>query len=76
MRTLRTLKPGQAGTNRPLARNGANLLCVRYRYDGVSRRRLKSLELIVQRRSPAAEDAPPAAVALARAAQLSIVRPA
>ena len=54
MRTLRTLKPGQWGTKGLLARHGASLLCVRYRYDEDTREHLKTVELIVQRRSPAA----------------------
>ena len=51
MRTLKTLKPGQAGTKQLLARHGASLLCVRYRHDEVTGQRLKTVELIVQRRS-------------------------
>ena len=51
VRTLKTLKPGQAGTKALLARYGKSLLCVRYRYDEVTRQRLKTVELIVQRRS-------------------------
>ena len=54
MRTLRTLKPGQWGTKGLLARHGASLLCVRYRYDEDTREHLKTVELIVQRRSRAA----------------------
>ena len=50
MRTLRTLKPGERGTKRLLARHGASLLCVRYRYDEDTREHLKTVELIVQRR--------------------------
>jgi len=33
VRTLKTLKPGQAGTKALLALYGRGLLCVRYRYD-------------------------------------------
>ncbi len=50
MRTLRTLKPGQNGTKELLARHGASLLCVRYRYDEDTREHLKTVELVVQRR--------------------------
>jgi hypothetical protein len=50
VRILKTLKPGQAGTKRLLARYGASLLCVRYRYDDATRDRLKTVELVVQRR--------------------------
>lgn len=51
MRILKTLKPGQDGTKELLARFGASLLCVRYRYDEANRERLKTVELIVKRRS-------------------------
>ncbi len=50
MRTLRTLKPGRNGTKELLARHGASLLCVRYRYDEATREHLKTVELVVQRR--------------------------
>lgn len=46
-----TLKPGQKGTRELLNRYGPNLLCVRYRYDEDTRERLKTVELVVQRRS-------------------------
>ncbi len=48
MRILKTLKPGQKGTKEMLARYGASLLCVRYRYDEDSRERLKTVELVVE----------------------------
>ncbi len=51
MRTLRTLKPGEWETKGLLARHGASLVCVRYRYDEAAREHLKTVELIVQRRS-------------------------
>ena len=57
MRTLKTLKPSQAGTKGLLARYKKSLLCVRYRYDAVTRQRLKTVELIVQRRSRQPESA-------------------
>ena len=57
MRTLKTLKLGQAGTKALLARYGKSLLCVRYRYDAVTCQRLKTVELIVQRRSRQPESA-------------------
>ncbi len=50
MRRLRTLKPGEWGTKGLLARHGASLLWVRYRYDGDTREHLKTVGLIVQRR--------------------------
>ncbi len=49
--TLKTLKPGQKGTRELLTRYGPSLLCVRYRYDEDTRERLKTVELIVHRRS-------------------------
>ena len=52
---MRTLKPGQRGTKEWLARHGASLLCVRYRYDEDAREHLKTVELVVQRRSPETE---------------------
>ena len=61
MRTLRTLKPGEWGTKRLLALHGPSLLCVRYRYDEGTREHLKTVELIVQRRSQAASWAASAA---------------
>jgi len=51
VRTLKTLKPGQAGTKALLARYGRSLLCVRYRYDEATRERVKTVELIVRRSS-------------------------
>ena len=50
MLTLKTLRPGQKGTRQLLARYGTSLLCVRYRYDEIARQRIKTVELIVQRR--------------------------
>ena len=50
-----TLKPGQKGTKDLLARYGASLLLVRYRYDDDTRERLKTVELVVGRRSPKRE---------------------
>lgn len=61
MRTLKTLKPGQAGTKALLSRYGASLLCVRYRYDQATPERLKTVELVVQRSSRRASTVPPAA---------------
>ena len=55
MRTLKTLSPGQSGTKELMARYGPSLLCVRYRYDEDTRERLKTVELIVQRRAPERE---------------------
>ncbi len=51
MRTIKTLKPGQDGTKKLLARFRPSLLCVRYRYDEGRREHVKTVELVVQRRS-------------------------
>ncbi len=70
MRTLRTLKPGQKGTGDLVTQHGASLVCVRYRYDEDTREHLKTVELIVQRRSRAASRAAsPASGSLARGAE-------
>ena len=46
MKTRLTLKPGQAGTKKMLAKYGGRLLAVRYRYDEKQRVRFKTVELI------------------------------
>lgn len=51
MRTTKTLKPEQKGTEELLTRFGPSLLYVRYRYDEERREHVKTVELIVQRRS-------------------------
>lgn len=48
MRTRLTRQPGQPGTKQLVAEYGAKLVCVRYRYDEVRRRRVKTVELIVE----------------------------
>ena len=55
MRTVKTLKPGQKGTKELLTRFGPSLLYVRYRYDEDSREHVKTVELVVQRRSRKSE---------------------
>ncbi len=55
MRTSRTLKPGQRGTKELLARHGATLLCVRTRYDEDTREHLRTVDLLIRRRSRDAE---------------------
>ncbi len=50
MRTLKTLKPGRDGTKELWTRFGADLLYVRYRYDEDSRERVKTVELVVDRK--------------------------
>jgi hypothetical protein len=48
METRLTLRPGQSGTKKLLARYGERLLRVRYLYDAASGRRLKTVELIIE----------------------------
>lgn len=47
MRTRLRLNPGQKGTKRPSALYGDRLVCVRYRYDEVRKKRFKTVELII-----------------------------
>jgi hypothetical protein len=42
-----TLKPGDRGTRKLLARFGERLVCVRYRYDAASGHRYTTVELVV-----------------------------
>ncbi len=48
MRTRLTLQPHQDGAKQLLAEYGERLVCVRYRYDERRKRRLKTVELIVE----------------------------
>ena len=48
METRLTLRPGQGGTKKLVERYGDRLLRVRYVYDRVNGRRLKTVELIVE----------------------------
>ncbi len=49
MRTRLILKPGKRGTKELTKKYGDALFCVRFRYDAVSRQRLKTVELVVER---------------------------
>jgi len=42
-----TLSPGQNGTKELLKQYGDQLVCVRYRYDKVRQKRVKTIELII-----------------------------
>jgi hypothetical protein len=44
---VRKVAPGQGGTKRFLEQYGAQLVCVRYRYDRAQRKRYKTIELVV-----------------------------
>ena len=48
MRTRLTLRPHQRGAKQLLAQYGNRLVCVRYRYDEAQKKRLKTVELIVE----------------------------
>ena len=60
MRTRSTLRPGQPGTRKLVEKYGAQLLCVRYRYDALKRKRYTTAEIIVEE---SAWDPLPSAVA-------------
>ena len=47
MKTRVKLKPGQKGTKKLTAQYGETLVCVRYRYDVENRKKMKTVELIV-----------------------------
>jgi hypothetical protein len=47
MDVIKKMKPGEPGTKRLLAHYGEQLVCVRYRHDKQHRRRLTTVELIV-----------------------------
>lgn len=49
MKTRLILKPGQKGTKRLAEIYGEALLCVRFRYDEETHKRLKTVELIVEK---------------------------
>ena len=48
MNAGRKLLPGQPGTKRWVREYGDKLRCVRYRYDGEGKRRLTTIELVVE----------------------------
>ena len=50
MVTRLKLKPGQKGTKALVKEYGDALVCVRYRYDETTRTRLKTVELIVEKK--------------------------
>jgi len=52
---VKTMKPGDPGTRRQLARWGSDLLCVRYRYDEARHERLTTVEIVVDRGVRAAQ---------------------
>jgi hypothetical protein len=44
------LKPGQKGTKALVEKYGDDFVCVRYRYDAASRTRIKTVEIVVERK--------------------------
>ena len=44
------LKPGQKGTKALVEKYGDDFVCVRYRYDEARRTRIKTVELILERK--------------------------
>ena len=51
MSNLVTLRPGARGTIRLVQQYGERLVCVRYRYNQETRRRIKTVELIIDERA-------------------------
>ncbi|MFK7848438.1 MAG: hypothetical protein AB8G77_24325 [Rhodothermales bacterium] len=50
MSNVVTLRPGARGTIRLVRQYGEKLICVRYRYNPESNRRIKTVELIIDER--------------------------
>lgn len=48
LRTRATMRPGDPGTKKLLAKYGSRLVCVRYRDDAERKTRCKTVELIVE----------------------------
>lgn len=48
LRTRLTLRPGQPGTRKLVDQYGERVICVRYRYDQSTKKRYKTVELIVE----------------------------
>jgi hypothetical protein len=48
MKVLLTLRPGQRGTKALVAEYGEQLVCVRYRYDSVAKKRYKTIEVVIE----------------------------
>ncbi len=50
MKIHRTILPGEPGSKKLLEEFGKDLICVRYRYDKHSMQRIKTIELVVERK--------------------------
>jgi hypothetical protein len=48
MSTQKTILPGQPGTKKWLRQYGEALVCVRYKYDPVHQKKIKTVEVIVE----------------------------
>lgn len=48
LRTLLTRRAGQSGTKKLMRRYGADLVCVRYRYDDERQERMKTVEVVLE----------------------------
>jgi hypothetical protein len=49
--TKRTILAGQPGTKKWIDKYGKDLICVRYKYDPVKQKKIKTVELIAEERS-------------------------
>lgn len=67
MKSRLHLKPGQKGTKALVEKYGEDLVCVRYRYDEESRTRIKTVELIVEKK-----ELPPVTARLKDETQVSV----
>ena len=83
MTTRLKLKPGQKGTKRLVDQYGDDLVSVRYRYDEESHTRLKTVEIIVERKqwTPppplfATDDVVPVRIAFSETANKQLARAA
>ena len=48
MKTKRKLLPGQPGTKKLVEKFGKDLICVRYRYDAERKKKIKTVEIIIE----------------------------
>ncbi|GAB4373538.1 MAG: hypothetical protein Kow0042_17510 [Calditrichia bacterium] len=46
-RTRKMLRPGQPGTKKLSQKFGADLVCVRYRYDATQKKRYTTVEVVI-----------------------------
>ncbi len=59
MSHLTTLRPGARGTIRLVRKYGKKLICVRYRYDGDTQKRVKTVELVIDEKPWIPTQTPP-----------------